>query len=283
MKKVIGLVIGVLPVSAFAECVPVPDCASIGYTETSCEGDSLRCPFDTSKLKCFPCDSSFRYSCSGDNVVSAVGAACNNKYVSCKCEIGTIFVNGECICDSSCATIGNIYYSDGSCSSCNIANKIPVGLVIEANKKIMSIELPEVSWSAVDRTYSIDIGNVDDAKLDMNGKANTEFWVEEYGADADITRYAAIYCYNLAPSGMETTKNSWYLPAAGELAQLFAQHYNKLETSWNILGISLSSKYFWSSTSRDNFSAWNVLANEASVVSGTKTLFYRHTGCFLEI
>ena len=59
----VGLVLGLIPISAYAECVPVPDCASIGYTETSCDGDSLKCPFDNTKLKCFPCDSSFRYAC----------------------------------------------------------------------------------------------------------------------------------------------------------------------------------------------------------------------------
>ena len=50
---------------ANAACTPTPECASIGYTETSCEGASLKCPFDITKLKCMPCDSSFRYDCSG--------------------------------------------------------------------------------------------------------------------------------------------------------------------------------------------------------------------------
>ena len=35
-----------------AECVPYPDCSSIGYTETSCSGNFLRCPFDTTKMAC---------------------------------------------------------------------------------------------------------------------------------------------------------------------------------------------------------------------------------------
>ena len=35
-----------------AECVPTPDCASIGYTATSCETASLKCPFDTSYGVC---------------------------------------------------------------------------------------------------------------------------------------------------------------------------------------------------------------------------------------
>ena len=129
MKKVVGLVMGLVPVSAFAECVPVPDCASIGYTETSCDGDSLKCPFDTTTLYGPPCDSSFRFTCDGENVASAVGDACNNKYAACECIAGAIYSNGECICDNSCGTVGNIYYSDGTCSSCKIADKTPVGII----------------------------------------------------------------------------------------------------------------------------------------------------------
>ena len=51
---------------ANAACMPTSDCASIGYTETSCKGDFVRCPFDISKLLCLPCDSSYQYTCSGD-------------------------------------------------------------------------------------------------------------------------------------------------------------------------------------------------------------------------
>ena len=54
-------IIGLFSFNAYAECTPTPDCASIGYTETSCEGDSLKCPFDITKMMCMPCDSSFRY------------------------------------------------------------------------------------------------------------------------------------------------------------------------------------------------------------------------------
>ena len=95
---------------AKAACTPTPDCATIGYTETSCETDYLACPFDNTKLKCMPCDSTYRYSCIGENISKGIGDICNNKYVSCECEVGTTFVNGDCVCDTSCDTVGNIYY-----------------------------------------------------------------------------------------------------------------------------------------------------------------------------
>ena len=67
-----------------AECVPQPNCASIGYTETSCETQAVKCPFDATKLYCLPCDSKYQYSCSGVGE-SGSGNSCKGKYESCTC------------------------------------------------------------------------------------------------------------------------------------------------------------------------------------------------------
>ena len=83
-----------------AACTPTPDCASMGYTETSCDGDSLKCPFDISKLYCIPCDSSFKYNCVGDNIIGGVGLSCGGKYVSCECVTDYEW-NGE-MCEINC-------------------------------------------------------------------------------------------------------------------------------------------------------------------------------------
>ncbi len=111
------IVFCLLSSTVHAECTPAPDCASIGYTETFCDTTYLKCPFDTSKLYCLPCDSSYKYDCSGDNMTGGTGTACGGKYVSCECGSGMIFENGNCVCDTSC-TVGAIYYSDKTCSSC---------------------------------------------------------------------------------------------------------------------------------------------------------------------
>ena len=89
-------VIGLVPFNVYGECTPTPDCASIGYTETSCETDYLACPFDSTKLKCIPCDSSYRYDCSGDNITGGTGSACGGKYASCECSsTDYVFNNGK--------------------------------------------------------------------------------------------------------------------------------------------------------------------------------------------
>ena len=103
---------------AHAECTPAPDCVELGYTETSCEGKFVRCPFDTSKLFCLPCDSSYKYTCSGTGEIGS-GTACNGKYIECECADGYELIDGACVCDSSyqfsCSGTG---YAGGSGTSC---------------------------------------------------------------------------------------------------------------------------------------------------------------------
>ena len=113
-----------------AACIQTPDCASIGYTETSCETDYLACPFDNTKLKCMPCDSSYRYDCIGDDFKSGDGSTCEGKYMSCVCkQKDYVFSNGKCVCDTSCK-VGHIVYSDRTCSACVLPNKPPVAFVV---------------------------------------------------------------------------------------------------------------------------------------------------------
>ena len=130
-------VISLVPFNVYAECTPAPDCASIGYTETSCEGDFVKCPFDTSKLFCIPCDSSFKYDCTGDNITGGTGSACGGKYVSCECDNGLPFNNG--VCPQSC-TVGMIYYSDKTCSA-ELAAVFPSVVWNATNNAVFSFPL----------------------------------------------------------------------------------------------------------------------------------------------
>ena len=60
---------------AHAECTPAPDCVELGYIETSCNGGFVHCPFDINKLFCLPCDSSYKYDCSGTGEIGS-GTIC---------------------------------------------------------------------------------------------------------------------------------------------------------------------------------------------------------------
>ena len=72
-----------------AECVPYPSCASIGYTETSCETQAVKCPFDASKLFCLPCDTKYQYSCNEIGQTGS-GTSCQGKYENCNCVSGYV-------------------------------------------------------------------------------------------------------------------------------------------------------------------------------------------------
>ena len=300
MKKVIGLMIGLVPVSVFGECVPVPDCASIGYTETSCDGGSVKCPFDTTKLKCIPCDSSFRYTCSGDNIKNPLGDTCNNKYTACECIAGATFTNGKCICDTSCNTIGNIYYSDGSCSSCNITDKTPVGIIAyKDNNKHLIISLDtsiKMTWSAEQTdtngniiiTYNTDLSelnnfsNSDLALQDFSGFDNTQIIVEAYGENA--TGVAAVYCYNYAPAGLESSKGKWYLPATGELYDVVFNNKEYINNALSALGINaLNTDIHWSSSEYSYGNTWIVRSRDGNVNPYHHKNYSNTVSCLLAI
>ena len=87
-----------LNATAAETCTVVPSCADLGYTDTSCNGKSLKCPFDNSKLFC--------QGLSGSDVLNGE--------------------NGE-----TCA-IGSIVYCDGTCSSSYNIKKIPLGIYISS-------------------------------------------------------------------------------------------------------------------------------------------------------
>ena len=96
--------------NAWAQCVSTQDCATLGYTKTSCPNGGVKCPFgnkwfcsssgDTyTENECMElaCDKlGFKYTCSGSNISGGKGISCNGKYTSCNCSSGYEFTNGTC-------------------------------------------------------------------------------------------------------------------------------------------------------------------------------------------
>ena len=66
-------------------CKPVPSCESLGYTATSCSGDSIKCPFDESKLHCMKAQS----LCTPGKIFYTDGT-CSDDYDSSKTVLGVI-------------------------------------------------------------------------------------------------------------------------------------------------------------------------------------------------
>jgi len=269
--------------AAHAECTPAPDCASIGYTETSCETTSLKCPFDTTKLKCMDCDSVYRYSCTGDNITSGAGTSCNGKYASCSCVTGATFVNGNCICDTSCITIGNIIYSDYTCSSCKIVDKTAVGIIAYwngAQKYILSLERKSLVWSA-DAVDIPDLPNITSSDIynDFNGKNNSQKIVTFYGTVS--SDYATGYCYNYAPDAWIDTKGQWFLPALGELYEIIHKNWGLVNAGLRKLGLTeVNGDWHWSSTENAH-AAWVANAYRGTVYTYGKNTRSYPVNCVL--
>ena len=212
------------------------------------------------------CTADYKYTCAFDSsthISGGSGSACAGTYKSCTCESGYEWKDGKCVikcnvpwnetvCDSTnrCC-VGDILYSDKTCSKELISGKMPIGVVSYINgSKRIAISLKESTnfWS---RSY-VDISGIPNysssssALQDFNGKSNTAAWVSHYGSS--VTKYAPGYCYNYTTAG--TRKGDWYLPALGELsASIWTYHCQvniglaNIEDS-DILG----SGYLWSSS-----------------------------------
>ncbi len=289
--KIGVVVIGLVPFNVYGECTPTPDCTSIGYTETSCEEDSLKCPFDITKLYCIPCDSSFKYDCSGENITRGPGSACGRKYVSCECASGHSFNNGECECSASITAtdcvVGAIYYPDGKCSNDYVACLNPVGVVVKDNALVMSWRKnSDMVWG----TYETDVDTLTNitsttnARADYNGKENTALLVAFQTAEGlTASNSAAIYCNEYAPTGMESSKGQWYLPAVGELNDYMYGNYDKLLNIYKThLGYSSFSYYFWSSYEYNSNYAWTVYSYNGYVLDYGKNDTHS-VSCFLAL
>ncbi len=103
----IGTSLSFIPILSFAQCVATQDCATLGYTETTCNGGKgVKCPFGN-KWACLgvneeECEKSFcnKYgftlTCTGTGYVGGSGQACGGKYNYCNCASGYEWKDGNC-------------------------------------------------------------------------------------------------------------------------------------------------------------------------------------------
>ncbi len=118
----IGTSLSLIPNLTSAQCVATQDCATLGYTETSCSGGSgVKCPFGN-KWACFKSDDDieqalcsklgFTQTCTGTNQTGGVGQPCQGKYAQCNCNKGYEWKDGGCQKIVSGA-YGEYYFCDG--------------------------------------------------------------------------------------------------------------------------------------------------------------------------
>ena len=244
MKKgLIALSLLVASNATAQTCIPKPDCADMGYTETSCSGGALKCPFDTTKLFC----------------TSSLPPAV-------ECDVGMIYYsNGKC-------------YSEYSTSY-----GIALGIVVVGDTLVMSAPIEILWCDGhIDIDGVPNIGGNAGAKGDMNGKSNTLAIVSVHSSSGEsVSTSAAMYCNNYAPTG--TSAGDWYLPAAGELYSYVSSNYTKLKTTMQAMGWIDTTNYFWSSSEYDGWYAWNINISSGYTTWSYKNVYDYKVSCFLAL
>ena len=120
----LGTSLSFIPTLSFAQCVETTNCETLGYTETSCNGDKgVKCPFGN-KWFCFETEEEFKtrlcpelgftLDCSGENQTGS-NYTCNGKYNYCDCSDGYGWKNGKCERTNQIqnGAQGDLYYCNG--------------------------------------------------------------------------------------------------------------------------------------------------------------------------
>ena len=241
----------------WAQCATTT-CSSLGYTSNSNTGDCLKCPFGEAwACPKITCPDNAKYTCSGTNITGGVGIPCNGKYAECVCAGGYEWKDGSCA--QSACKIGDILYSDKTCSSDVVSGKTPIAVVvyIDGNGGGQAMALNSIgnyAWSNENETTTTDVVNIPNyataqsASYDFNSCLNTKSLSStKYFAASSVQKYKT--------DG--TNLGDWCLPAAG----IFTSYYNnqeKINAGFDKVGGTkfTTSTYAWSSSESDATFVW---------------------------
>ena len=274
MRKIILMTSAavIAPMSAIAQtptCTATPDCASLGYTQSSCpDNNGVRCPWGDKWFCTKTCsEMGFNYTCSGTGYAGGAGTACGGKYTSCTCASGYKWESGSCIenkaefgqCSGYAAqcSLGDILFSDGTCSANTVSGKTPIAVVVyksgNCGQAMALKSLGDYKWS----TEYVDISTLPNLS---QSQASQDFASCENSAkiraQGNSSKYPAVWAaYNYTTTG--TKAGDWCLPAA----RIFTSIYNNqstINTGFSRAGGTqfTSSTYAWSSSENGSNSAW---------------------------
>ena len=246
-----------------AQCVATTDCASLGYTETSCPNGGIKCPFGTT------------WSCKD-----------NNQNISVSSNLGTCSGNAK-----NCH-IGDILNHDGTCSENIVSGKAPIGVVVYIDSKNCGFAMTahpvdrSVFWATSYRTLVNSAKpNATDAVKDFDSCANTQKMLEIIGLDNSFSHgpYALDIVTTYAPAVAPGTKGKWCLPAAGVLNSLIQNIDRISSTITKIGGAGFSSTTgIWSSTEQDRESAYFFQYNSLRI-SATLKNYSRYDNVYYDV
>ena len=277
LMSAVGVGVG----NVWAQCA-TEDCAALGYTEAyNSSGNCLKCPFGEA-YNCeagYICPEGYNYTCSGTGYSGGVGEACNGKYTSCTCASGYKWESGSCVedtpewgtCSGSAAqcSLGDIVFSDGTCSANKVSGKTPIAVVVyksgNCGQAMALKSLGRYEWGEYgDISGLTNYTSSSTAKNDFASCENSA----KIMAAGNKSKYPAVWAaYNYTTTG--TKVGDWCLPAAG----IFTSIYNNQSTINTGFSRANGTKftdstYAWSSREYGYYSAWASDFNDSYGLNG---------------
>ncbi len=213
----LGTSLSCLPQLAYTQCVTVQDCTALGYTETSCPDNGVKCPFgngwfcaEDENVVC--AENGFKYSCTGTGYAGGAGSACGGKYTQCTCASGYEWKDGSCQQKILNGAQGNLYYCDGKAVGIKTSG-INFYVAVENAGEEQVFTWTEAN--SISEKYFCGKGRLptlDELKLIYNDKLainsfstavggqsllNGFYWSSTYAGEVNnITNYYVLYMYN---------------------------------------------------------------------------------------
>ena len=210
------------------------------------------------------CSPDFQYTCSGIGYAGGKGTTCGGKYAECTCASGYVWENGSCVQNAAVwgqctgyakknCKIGDILFSDGTCSTNTVSGKTPIAVVVYISSEgcgqaIASDLLNSVySW---ENSLSLSTTNARDSYASCENS-------QKIMAAGDLGKYPAVWgAHNYTTAG--TKVGDWCLPASGIFEAIV---YNKkvIDTGFKrASGVAFSDRNIvaWSSTEKSDIYAW---------------------------
>ena len=233
MRKILLMSSALVLLSGMAEaaCIQTPSCSSLGYSSSSSCSGGTKCPWGN------------YWNCDAINKVNSINSQITNltnKITTLETKVTELQKDTE---TSNCQ-IGDILYSDMSCSPNLYQNKKPIGVVFDRTlKRAMALDVKcriEVANSGIEVSNIPIHTEKNSAKTDYDGKENTNKILKAcqsfpYGFDCLGVDYVNSYKTEGTKAG------DWYIPSAGEMNTIYLNR-EVLNTTLNNMGAS--SLYF---------------------------------------
>ena len=269
-------------------CAITPSCTDLGYKQQTCNGPALRCPFNVDYSFCTgECSPLFKYACVGAGYAGGAGSACGGKYAECTCAEGYVWKDGSCVEDTpewgSCSgyaaqcSLGDILFSDGTCSANKVSGKTPIAVVVyksgNCGQAMALKSIGKYEWGPTNNDIPTltNFSSQESASYDLNSCLNTEKII----AAGNKSKYPAAWAaHEYKTEG--TSAGDWCLPAAG----IFTSYYNNQQLVniglTNAGGTQITtSTYAWSSSEYNGSRAWRSNFNrEYGLGDGLKNYSY---------